>query len=525
MCAQPYPDPVVCQMRGSSNPIAPGTPERLQASSRASAQLTQAMALHRRGKLTEAERLYRAAVRHEPLRCEAVYFLGVIALQRGRCTEAVRWIDRALKLKPDHAEAWHNRSVALLRLRRLNDALESSDKALAMNPRQAVAWGNRGGILRELGRLDEALASCNRALTIKPDYAEGWNNRGIVLRDMKRLDVALASFEQASSIRPDYADAHVSAAHLRLLAGDFATGWKMHEWRWRHGSLLRARRYFPQPLWLGESVVAGKTILLHAEQGFGDTIQFCRYASLLAERGARVVIEAPRPLTALLSTLDGAASVVAQGDPLPAFDLHCPLLSLPLAFRTGLTDVPARVPYLQAPPERVEGWRPRLAAAGAPRIGLAWSGNPAHTNDRNRSIALDRLAPVFELGAGVVSLQKSIRPDERAWLGLRPNCLHLGDELRDFADTAALVSLLDVVISVDTSVAHLAGALAKPVWVLLPFLPDWRWLLDRDDSPWYPTARLFRQPAIGDWDGAIARLCAALRGLTTAEDHPVPLTL
>jgi hypothetical protein len=268
-------------------------------------------------------------------------------------------------------------------------------------------------------------------------------------------------------------------------------------------------------LWLGEEPIAGKTILLHAEQGFGDTIQFIRYAPLLAERGAKVIYEVQPELQPLLTQLKGII-VIAAGEPRPVFDLHCPLLSLPLAFKTQAETIPAAIPYLTAPVERVTAWRDRLPP-GRPRAGFVWSGQPSHKNDSNRSIALARLAALFENPPfDCYSLQSELRDADAEVLRGLPNLVHLGDGLRDFADTAAIISLLDVVISVDTAVAHLAGAMGKPVVILLPYAADFRWMRGREDTPWYPTAKLFRQPAFGDWDSVIVRLGAELQQLIGA---------
>ena len=348
-------------------------------------------------------------------------------------------------------------------------------------------------------------------LALRPDHAEAYYNRGIALQSMLRLPEALESYRRAVALRPDYALAHWNESLCRLLMGDFEGGWREYEWRREVREFAPQYHDFPRPLWLGEQEVAGRTILLHAEQGFGDTLQFCRYASLLAARGARVILEVQPPLKSLLTRLSGPAMVLAQGEPLPEFDLHCPLMSLPLACGTTLDTVPAAERYLTADPERVAACSARLGNTARPRVGLVWSGNPAHGNDYARSIALvDLLGSLDGAGVTFVSLQKDVRSHDRATLAARADILHCGEELRDFDDTAAWIEAMDLVISVDTSVAHLAGALGKPVWVLLPYAPDWRWLLEREDSPWYPTARLFRQPRSGDWDGVLLAVACAL---------------
>jgi Tfp pilus assembly protein PilF len=473
--------------------------------------LSQALALHQAGRLAEAEKNYLQILKAQPDQFDCLHLLGVIFSQRGNYAEAARQIDVALKINPKAASAHNNRGSALKELKRFDEALASYDNALALKPDFAEAFNNRGIALKELKRFDEALASYDKALALKPDYAEAFNNRGIALQELKRFDEALASYDKALALKPDYAEAHWNEALLRLLTGDFSRGWAKYEWRWRNESLALSTRNFSQPLWLGAAAIDGKTILLHSEQGFGDTIQFCRYVPLVAARCARVILEVERPLQKLMTNLAGATQVISKGDSLPDFDVQCPFLSLPLAFATRLETIPSATPYLRAPVQALKNWQARLGPKARPRIGLAWSGRPTHKNDQNRSISLRSLLALLDIEATFVSLQKDVRTDDAAVLKERDDILEFGDALKDFSDTAALISHLDLVISVDTSVAHLAGALAKPVWVLLPFLPDWRWQLDRDDSPWYPTARLFRQDNTRAWDDVIVRVHEALR--------------
>ena len=428
-----------------------------------------------------------------------------------RYDEALASYDRALAVQADFALAHYNRGNVLQDLNRYDEALASYDRALAVRPDFAEALSNRGNVLQRLKRFVDAMASYDRALASRPDFAEAFSNRGAALQELKRHEEALASYERATEASPKYADAHYNQALCRLLLGDFDRGWEKYEWRWQVDQLRNSKRSFTQPLWLGQNEIAAKTILLYAEQGFGDTIQFCRYVPLVAARAARVILEVQRPLKELMSGLAGATHVVSRGEPLPHFDVQCPLLSLPLAFRTRLESIPATVPYLRAPPDDVTNWNTRLGPGSRPRIGLAWSGLPTHKNDHNRSIPLSALLSLLEVDATFVSVQKDVRREDAATLQARSDLRYFGDALKNFSDTAALISNLDLVIAIDTSVAHLAAALAKPVWVLLPFAPDWRWLLDRDDSPWYPTARLFRQDDTHTWDGVIARVRAALR--------------
>jgi tetratricopeptide (TPR) repeat protein len=366
-------------------------------------------------------------------------------------------------------------------------------------------------VLYTLKRFDDALAGYDRALALRPDYVEAHCNRGVTLQDFRRFDEALACYERARATRPDFADAHYNEALCRLLVGDLKRGFDRHEWRWETAQHRSFKRNFSQTLWTGAQDLSGKTILLHAEQGLGDTIQFCRYAPLVAARGACVVLEVQEPLRALMATLPGDARMVARGEPLPDFDLHCPLLSLPRSLATELATIPRVTPYLRAAADGAAKWNGRLGVRDRPRIGVAWSGRPSHKNDHNRSIDLAAFLQGFAgIDATIVSLQREVRDADLATLRERGDVVHFGEELKDFSDTAALIANLDLVVAVDTSVAHLAGALAKPVWVLLPFIPDWRWLLDRDDSPWYPAARLFRQDESRRWENVFARVNAAL---------------
>ncbi|HZB93031.1 MAG TPA: tetratricopeptide repeat protein, partial [Stellaceae bacterium] len=435
--------------------------------------------------------------------------------------EALASFRRAARLQSGNAEMQANlaraltdRAAALAATGQFDEALAAAEEALERRPDLAEAHHNRSLALHARGRFDAALASAERALALRPGFAEAHHNRGVVLQAMARFDEALGSYQEALRHRPDFAAAHCAEGSCRLLCGDLEQGWAKYEWRWQaDGAGARA---FSVPQWRGNADLAGKTILLHAEQGFGDTIQFCRYAPLVAQQGASVLLEAQPPLLPLLRTLAGPVQVVAQGETLPAFDLHSPLLSLPLAFGTTLDTIPASIPYLAASPDRIDKLAMLLPPPTSLRVGLVWSGNPAHRNDRNRSMALERLAPLLAVpDIACVSLQRDLRADEAAALPRYPAVCPLGAALGDFADAAAIVASLDLVIAVDTAVAHLAGALGKRCWLLLPHLPDWRWLLDREDSPWYPTLRLFRQPAPGDWDSVIARVAGELMRLAS----------
>jgi tetratricopeptide (TPR) repeat protein len=465
--------------------------------------------LHALKRFDEALASYDRALALQPDLAEAHANRGSSLHQLKRFEAALASHDRALALRPNYTEARYNRGNALHALKRFEEALADYELALALRPDYVEALANRGVTLHELKRFAAALDSQDRALAMRPDYAEAFVNRGVILHELKRFDEALASYERAIALRPDYAQAHYNEAVCRMLTGDFGRGWQKLEWGWDTAQLKNLKREFSQPLWLGSDEIAGKTVLLHGVHGFGDTIQFCRYVPRVVERGARVILEVQEPLRELMDTLPGAAQIVTRGAALPDFDQHCPLLSLPLAFGTRLATIPAQIPYLRATAQAVTDWNARLGPR--PRIGLAWSGRPEHNNDHNRSMRLSTLlSPLAGFEATYVSLQREVRADDAPVLQGRSDIVHFGEELKTYADTAALIANLDLVISVDTSVAHLAGALAKPVWILLPFIPDWRWLLDREDSPWYPTARLFRQDETRGWDNVMARVHVAL---------------
>ena len=441
----------------------------------------------------------------------AYYNRGLTLEDLKRTDAAVASYDKAIATRPDFAEAYCNRGNALTDLKQLDAAVASYDKAIAIKPDFVDAYYNRGMALKELRQLDAAVASYDRAVAIKPDFAEAYCDRGNVLRDLKQLDAAVASYDKA--IAQEFAEANWNKSLTLLLAGDFKNGWVSHEWRWKCASFTTPRRNFRQPLWLGKESIAGKTILLHSEQGLGDTIQFCRYVKLVSDLGARVVLEVDKSLASLLEELAGVSELIVRGDALPFFDYHCPLLSLPLAFKTELSTIPCSAKYISTDALKMTHWKNKLDVKTKPRVGLAWSGSTWHKNDHNRSIFLSELMHRLPSGFQYVSLQKETRQIDKLTLESNPHIIRFGGELNDFTDTAALCELMDVVISVDTSVAHLAGALGTPTWILLPFIPDWRWLLDRDDSPWYTSVKLYRQPTIGDWNSVFAKVGSDLAGV------------
>lgn len=441
--------------------------------------------------------------------------LGVMLKLQQKHGEALRAMHRAAALLPGDEEAQSNLGAALAEANALPAAEFFHRQALQINPRYAPAYGNLGCVLSRLGKLAEAEACHRQALEIRPDYAEGHNNLGSTLHDLGRIEEAVASYRRALEIDPDFAQAHWNESMCKLLLGDFSEGWKQYEWRCLTESFQAGKHRFSQPQWLGREPLQGTTLLLHAEQGLGDTIQFCRYAKLAADRGAAVILQAPQALASLLNGLAGVEQLVTDGDPLPPFDFHCQLLSMPLACGTSLATIPADIPYLRADPTLADAWSAKLAAPGStPIIGVAWAGNPAHRHDSSRSIPLADFLGIANDGSRFYCLQKELKPGERALLDAHAAFRYVGDDLHDFADTAALIDVMDLVVTVDTAVAHLAAAMGKPVWILLPFQPDWRWLRERDDSPWYPSARLFRQPAIGDWKSVLENVHCALIAAT-----------
>ncbi|HEY2134649.1 MAG TPA: tetratricopeptide repeat protein [Xanthobacteraceae bacterium] len=469
---------------------------------------------HAGGDLDAAIDFLRKAIALDPRLVPAHNDLGIFLQGQGRLDEAEACYRRASELAPHFAEAMSNLGAVLAERGRLEEASGWYCRAIAERADFADAHNNLGASLVKLDRAAEAEALHRRALELKPDFADAHYNLGVALHDQGNFDAALASYAEAVRLKPEMVDARWNRAFLLLLMGQFAEGWREHEWRWRRKE--QPPRSYPLPLWQGEDL-AGRTILLHAEQGIGDTLQFLRYAPLVAQRGGRVIVQVQKPLRRLAAASLGAdIRVYAEGDLLPPFDLHSPFLSLPLAMTTALDSVPAQTPYLAVDSAAAVRWRRRIGTAAGLKVGLVWAGNPQHKNDRNRSIALERLKPLFGApGVRWFSLQVGERAADLARLPAG-TITDLSDRFTDFAETAAAIAGLDLVIAVDTATAHLAGALGKPVWVMVPFVPDWRWLIGRDDSPWYPNARIFRQPARGDWESVAQALRGALDELTQA---------
>ena len=488
-----------------------------------------AEALRALGRPAEALAAFDEAVALDPGHPDAFYNRANLHAELGRREEAAAGYQKAVALRPDHVQAHLNLGNLLLDLDRHDEALASYDRALAIRADLAEALSNRANALRALNRHEEALQSCSAALARDPDLGDALINRATVYFELGRHGDAVADFEAALRLDPARAEAETHCGCARLALGDYAAGFAQYEARFRirpERARFVADRTFAAPRWDGETSLEGKTILLHTEQGLGDSLQFCRYADLVKATGATVVLEAERPLVALLRTLEGVDQVVAKGEPLPPFDLHSSLMSLPRALRTTLDTVPAAIPYLRADPDKVRSWSERLdghlGVRRRPRVGLVWSGGfrpdrPELWNvNRRRNIPLQMLSPLAGADVDFVSLQKG-EPAEtelrdlvaQGWDG--PAVADFTAELHDFSDTAALIETLDLVIAVDTSTAHLAGALGKPVWLLNRHDSCWRWMAGRADSPWYPTLRLFRQKTFGDWRPVVEEVAEALR--------------
>ncbi len=437
--------------------------------------------------------------------CNRAFALTKLA----RLDEALASYDRAISLKPDYLKAISQRAKLLVAMQKPEQALAQFEEIIRLMPENAEAYASRGNLLKHLERNGEALASFDAALRHNPGLPEVHNNRGKVLRDLGRYAEALASYDRAIALRPNYATAQTNKSLILLLTERFAEGLQLFEWRWKGAKKERARK-FPKPLWLGGGDLQSKRLFVWSEQGLGDLIQFCRFIPTLLALGCRVVIEVPKTLIPLIRTLGSDFDIIEKGGKqFGEFDFHCPLMSLPLALGIDLGNLPAPISYLATLPERQATWQRRLGPSKKLRVGLAWSGSPTHNNDLNRSIALQVLAPLFTLPIEFHVIQKGIRAEDEDSLASFPIHAH-ESALNDFADTAALVEVLDLVLSVDTSLAHLAGALGKEVWIMLPYVPDYRWLLTREDCPWYPTARLFRQHDIGDWRSVIEQIKSAL---------------
>jgi tetratricopeptide (TPR) repeat protein len=467
------------------------------------------------GRTDEAILVFQHVLKLDPRHKEAAHVCATLLFQTERFEEAIVYCNLWAEIEPDRAKLYQIRGVCHARGSRFEQAIADYETALKLEPDHADTLHNLGQAHLRCCRYDVASGFFDRALALEPDTVRFLLNKGVVAIERQRFAEAFAACDRALVIEPDNAQVRWNLSLLHLLTGNFADGWACHEARWQAN--LGGGPKFVQPLWLGQESLANKVILLYSDQGLGDAIQFSRYVPMVAARGARIVLEAQQEVLPLLSGIPGVAQSLARGSALPDFDYHCPLSSLPLAFQTRLETIPAPVSCLASiPKELQDGWDSWLGPHDRFRVGLVWSGRAIHKNDRNRSTTLRALSPLLDLEATFVSLQKDIREQDRITLCERADVMDPNERLTDFLATAALVSCLDLVITVDTSVAHLAATLGCPVWIMLPFTPDYRWLLEREDSPWYPTARLFRQTETRDYTPVVEWMKRELHKLLAA---------
>jgi len=478
--------------------------------------------LQREKRTDEAILSFEQALKLKPDYREAANAIGLLYFEANRYEKAIAHFTRSTEIDPTQAGAFNFLGRCQWPLRRFDEALASGKKAHGLAPENPDIIKNVGLILQKLERHEEALAWFDKALALRPDFPSALNDRCTTLFALRRIDEAFANIDRAIALDPECPDYHWNRALFRLLVGNFDESWQGREWGRKCALVGFVDRKFTQPRWFGEEPIAGRTILLHSDEGLGDSIQYSRYATMVAKLGARVILEVEAPLHPLLTGMEGVSLCLPKitGVEIPAFDLHCPLGGLPLAFKTRLETIPASPCYLPPLPEpRLSAWRDRLGAHDRLRVGLVWSGNPLHGNDRNRSTSLRKMSAIFDDRARFYSLQKEPRPEDKATLLERGDVIDLTGHLADFVDTAALISHLDLVVTVDTSVAHLAAALGRPTWILLPHTPDYRWLLGRDDSPWYPSVRLFRQDESRDYTSVLARVRDELATRIVAFGH------
>lgn len=472
----------------------------------ANAHLGRGNALLALGRASEAEAAYACALAQDPTLAAAEASHGAALVILGRTGDAAAAAERALAIEPGLAEAHFVLGCARRAEGRRDAAIAAFEDALRLDSRHARAWLNLGNALVDADRLEEARTAYTMAIEIDSGFAEAHSSLGCLFSQQGRIDDALDAFDRAIALRPDYAEAHWNQGFALLLAGDFTRGWEKYEWRKRHDRFAKTFPDLGGPAWEGEAL-AGSRLLVYAEQGLGDTLQFVRYAPLLAARGAEVILACDPKLIPLLDSAPGLARIVSKNAPLPAYDSWVDQMSLPRMFGTNLDSIPAPTAYLKPDPARVAAWRRSLPTGR--KIGLVWAGNPSHSNDARRSLPIDLIRPLLTVPDAIfVSLQIGPKAHEAAALGSA--ILDITARLTDFAESAAAVANLDLVVAVDTAVAHLAGAIGTPIWVLVPHAPDWRWLFDREDTPWYASMRLFRQPAPGDWAAVIARVRATL---------------
>lgn len=512
---------------------------------------------YKAGHLKEAELLCREILQSVPKQPQALHLFGAIAYQKkqynvaieligkaieanpqnpqfhntlgaalraiGKFQEAIICYQRAVSIKPDYTEAYNNMGNAFFSQRRYADAVEKYNQVVSLNPDYIEAYNSMAVALQYQGKYDAAMEKCNQALSLKPDYAEAYNTMASVLLKKGLYAEAIENYRQALRLKPDYADAHVNLGMILLLGGSFQEGWAEYQWRVKAKKGLIYPHLYELPCWDGSPFV-GKRLLVHYEQGLGDNIQFVRYLPMVKSRGGTVICEMLKPLIGLLHGFPGIDDLIDASSKRKRhdkFDFYVPFLELPRIFGTTLETIPADVPYLYADSTKIEYWRQRLVGA-AFKVGIVWAGKPAHTEDSSRSCMLRHFVPLSKIpGVRLYGLQKGEAAGQVKDLTGKISITDLADELNDFEDTAGVIENLDLVISVDTAVLHLAGAMCKPAWAILPFTPDFRWMLSREDSPWYPTVRLFRQSRYGNWDDVFQRLTEELKILVGNQKNKI----
>ncbi|HVM59505.1 MAG TPA: tetratricopeptide repeat-containing glycosyltransferase family protein [Verrucomicrobiae bacterium] len=470
--------------------------------------LDAAIKAYRDRRYDDAEAACRAALRDAPKDGQACFLLGMVLHKTGRDKEAIQWLSQAAEIQPESAKVFSGLGCAHYAMGDDSRAADCFAQSIRLDPQHADAYYSMGNACYRMGQLERAVTLYRTAVELNPRDEESWNNLGTALEDLNRVEEAIAAYDRALEIRPDYARCRGNRAVALLAAGRLGEGFREYEWRWCRNNHRVPSRPYPQPVWGGEPM-DDQTLFIHAEQGFGDMIQFVRFAPLARARVARVILECQKPLQRLFQFCGCAHAVITPGETPPPFDRYIPLVSLARVLRITLDTIPNKTPYLVAPPIAD---LPSVAA-GCYKVGLAWTGDPRHHHDATRSIPLEKLVPLLQApGITFFSLQVPVPARDRRCLRSLPRVVDLSGRLTDFYDTAAVIGQLDLVISVDTAVAHLAGALGKPTWTLLPHCADWRWLRERSDTPWYPTMRLLRQPRSGDWESLIRLATEQLHG-------------
>ena len=464
------------------------------------------IALRELNRFDEAIASYNQALNIKPDFAEAFNNRGNTLKELKRFEEALENYNQAIQCKSNYAEAFFNRGIVLKQIKKFNEALECFDQAVCIKPDYAEAFSNKGLTLQEMKCFDEALNCYNKALFFKPNYSDAFNDKGNILKELGYFEEALKNYDQALTASPNNINAIWNKSLLLILIGKYSEGWSLYESRLVKEDTGHLYYKLPQLSWRGTDDLKDKTLLIYGEQGLGDVIQFVRYLKKINEHGIKTILEVPKTLVSIISTLDVPLTLIEKGLKLPDFDAHCPLLSLPYVFKTTVDTIPNSIPYLFSNQEKVFKWKEQLGSLNRKRVGLVWSGSSKHNNDHNRSIQLELFSDILKLPFEWHSLQKEYRDSDKEFLSSNTQIHQHDVQLSDFSDTAALIDCMDLVISVDTSVAHLAGALGKEVWILLPHVPDYRWMLNRNDSPWYPTAKLFRQDSSKNWGGVLNQI-------------------